>query len=76
MHFEKDGYTPGEQVRMIIEIDNTNCQVAVTSINIGVTNIVGLRSSQGSTSDTIHVFSKSVQGLPAGTKMVVQPSAI
>jgi dihydroorotate dehydrogenase len=72
VHFEKDGYTPGEQVRMIIEIDNTNCEVDVTSLNISVTNTVGLRSSQGSTSDTHHVFSKSVNGVPAGTKMVVK----
>ena len=25
MSFEKDGYSPGEMVRMIIEINNTNC---------------------------------------------------
>lgn len=75
VHFEKDGFMPGEQVRMIIEIDNTNCSADVTGINISVTNIVGLRSSSGSTSDRIHVFGKNVKGLPAGTKMVVTENA-
>lgn len=63
---------PGEQVRMIIEIDNSNCSADVSGIHIGVINTVGLRSSGGSTSDRIHVFSKGVKGLPAGTKMVVR----
>lgn len=55
---------------MIIEVDNTNCSVPIESINMNVTNTVGLRSAQSSTADTHHVFGKRVPGLPAGTKMV------
>lgn len=61
---------PGEDVRMIIEVDNTNCTVPITSINMNVSNTVGLRSTESSTADRHHVFGKSVPGLPAGTKMV------
>lgn len=59
-----------EDVRMIIEVDNSQCTADITGIYIGVTNTVGLRSNQSSTSDTYNVFSKSAPGMPAGTKMV------
>jgi hypothetical protein len=70
VHFEKDGYMQNEDVRMIIEVDNSQCTVDITAINISVTNTVGLRSNQSSTSDTYTVFSKNSPGLGAGLKMV------
>lgn len=45
VHFEKDGYAPGEMVQMIMEIDNTNCTVAIPSININIQNLVQMRSN-------------------------------
>lgn len=59
-----------EDVRMIIEVDNSQCTADISGINIGVTNTVALRSNQSSTSDTYNVFSKNIAGMPAGTKMV------
>lgn len=59
-----------EDVRMIIEVDNSQCTADITAINMSVTNTVGLRSNASSTSDTYNVFSKNIAGMPAGTKMV------
>ena len=51
---------------MLIEIDNTQCTVDVTSITISVTNNVTLRSKGHSTSDHYTVYSKQVNGVHAG----------
>jgi len=66
MSFAKDGYTPGELVQMIIEVDNTNCTANISTISITVSNQVTMRSQGHSTSDSSIVFSKSINGLYAG----------
>lgn len=71
MSFEKDGYTPGELVQMIIEVDNTGCQVNINTITISVTNNVTLRSQGHSTGDSFSVFSKSINGVPMGMANIV-----
>ena len=58
MSFEKDGYSPGELVQMIIEIDNTQCTANIKSISISVNNVVTLRSQGSSTSDSRTFYSK------------------
>jgi hypothetical protein len=40
-------------------------------MHVSVTNTVGLRANNGSTSDTFTVFSKLLPGLPMGIKKVV-----
>jgi hypothetical protein len=72
MSFAKDGYTPGELVQMIIEIDNSQCTANVNTISITVTNQVTLRSGQGAqTSDSRTLFTKTVNGVAAGASYVV-----
>lgn len=70
MHFEKDGYTPGDLVQMLIEIDNSRCQANIQTITIAVTNQVTLRSRGSATGDSRTVFSKSINGLFAGESSV------
>jgi len=73
MSFAKDGYTPGELVQMIIEVDNTQCTANINTITISVTNQVTLRSGQGaSTSDSRTFFTKVVNGVPAGSAYIVK----
>lgn len=71
MSFAKDGYTPGEAVQMLIELDNTNCKANVSTISITVTNHVSLRSQGRATGDTKNLFSKVINGVPAGMAFVV-----
>lgn len=59
---------PGQMVQMIIEVDNQYCSADVPTIDIAVTNVVGMRSNQNSTSDSRTMFSKSINGLRAGDK--------
>lgn len=68
IHFEKDGYMPGELVQMIMEVDNTYCDVDIPTISITVTNLVTMRSQGQSTSDSGTIFSKTVNGVAAGRK--------
>jgi hypothetical protein len=55
-------------VQMIIEVDNQYCSADVPTIDIAITNVVGMRSNQNSTSDSRTMFSKSINGLKAGDK--------
>lgn len=72
MSFAKDGYTPGELVQMIIEVDNSQCTANINTITISVTNQVTLRSGQGAqTSDSRTFFTKTVNGVQAGAAFVV-----
>ena len=71
MSFAKDGFTPGEAVQMIIEIDNTNCTANVKTITVSVTNQVTMRSQGHSTGDSRTFFSKQINGLMAGQSLVV-----
>jgi len=72
MSFAKDGYTPGELVQMIIEVDNTNCTANITTMSIMVTNTVSLRSANGhGTTDSRTLFNKTVNGVPMGMSYVV-----
>lgn len=57
---------PGELVQMIIEVDNSMCTANLTSIRVGISNTVTMRSSGSSTSDHIPVFSKTINGVHAG----------
>jgi hypothetical protein len=66
MSFEKDGYSPGEMVQMIIELDNTQCTANINSIYIKVTNSVTLRSQGRATGDNYTIFTKRVNGVAAG----------
>ena len=66
MSFEKDGYSPGDFVQMIIELDNTQCKANINTISISVTNNVTLRSQGRSTGDHYTIFSKAVNGVAAG----------
>lgn len=72
MHFEKDGYAPGELVQMIMEIDNSNCKADIPTINIGIYNTVSMRSNQAQTSDHGTVFTKMINGLAAGQTATVK----
>jgi hypothetical protein len=57
---------------MLIEVDNSNCQVNVTSIIINVSNVVTLRSANGrATADSRTLFSKTVNGVLAGAAYIV-----
>jgi hypothetical protein len=69
VHFEKDGYMQNEDVRMIIEIDNSQCKANIKGVDIAVVNTVTLRAGSASDTDTYNVFTKRTQGLPAGGRM-------
>lgn len=71
VHFEKDGYTQNEDVRMLIEIDNSQCTANIKGVDISVVNTVALRAGTSNASDTYDVFSKRTQGLPAGERREV-----
>lgn len=75
VHFEKDGYIPGEMVRVIVEIDNSMCEADIEGLHIAINNTVGLRSSDGSTADSFNIFNKTLPGIRAGEKLV-GPAAI
>ena len=68
IHFEKDGYMPGELVQIIMEIDNTYCDVAIPDISITISNVVTMRSQGHSTSDSFTLFNKTVNGVAQGGK--------
>lgn len=46
VHFEKDGYTPGELVEMVMEIDNSNCKADIPTIKIGINSTISMRIKQ------------------------------
>jgi hypothetical protein len=71
MSFAKDGFTPGELVQMIIEVDNTNCTANINTISITVSNTVTLRSQGHGTSDHRTLFSKTINGVYAGQAFTV-----
>jgi len=71
VHFEKDGYAPGELVQMIMEIDNSNCKADIPTINIGIYNTVTMKSNQSSTSDHGTVITKLINGVAAGQSATV-----
>ena len=72
MSFAKDGYTPGELVQMIIEVDNSQCTANINTISITVTNQVTLRSGTGAqTCDSRTFLNKTVNGVQAGVAFVV-----
>ena len=58
MHFEKDGYMPGDVVRVVIEVDNSECQADIDGLKIAIVNTIGLRSNNNFTSDNYTIFSK------------------
>lgn len=74
MAFSKDGFTPGELVQMIIELDNTACTANINSISIRVTNHVTMRSQGASTGDSRTLFHKAINGVPAGMACTVSAS--
>ena len=51
---------------MVVEVDNTQCQAPITAINISINNTVTMRSSGASTSDHKTIYSKRINGVPAG----------
>ena len=62
---------PGEMVKLILEVDNSQCEANIQSIRISVTNEVTMRSQGASTTSHIAVFSKLTQAVPAKqTRMV------
>jgi len=71
MSFEKDGYTPGEVVNMIIEVDNSQCKANISNINITVNRTVNLRSQGAGTADFATLFRKTINGVAAGMAYVV-----
>ena len=72
IHFEKDGYMPGELVQMVIEVDNTNCEANINWINVSINKTVTMRSSGSSTSDGGSIFHKHLNGVPARLSRVVK----
>lgn len=66
VHFEKDGYVPGELVQMIMEIDNSNCKANIPTITVGIYNSVVMRSNGAQTSDGGAVVTKQINGVGAG----------
>ena len=70
MMFAKDGYQPGELCQILLEVDNTQCQADITSISVRVQNNVTMRSQGHATGDGRCIFSKSINGVPAGMAYV------
>lgn len=66
VHFEKDGYMPGELVQMIMEIDNTLCSADISSIWVSIDYTVTMKSQGSSTADNGNVYKKSLKGIQAG----------
>lgn len=67
---------PGELVQMIVEVDNSQCQAPITSINISISNTVTMRSNGASTSDHKTIYSKMINGVPAGMSRKVNLNII
>lgn len=55
---------------MIVEIDNSMCEADIEGLNIAINNTVGLRSSDGSTTDSFNIFSRTLPGIRKGEKLV------
>lgn len=53
-------------MRIIVEIDNSECQAAIEGLNITIMNTISLRSPNDSCSDSYPVFSKRLPGIAAG----------
>ena len=71
IHFEKDGYMPGELVQMVIEVDNTNCDANINYINISINKSVTMRSGGAATSDGGSIYRKQLNGVPAKMAKIV-----
>ena len=59
---------PGELVQIIMEVDNTYCDVDIPDISITVNNVVTMRSDGHSTSDSFTLFNKTINGVAQGAK--------
>ena len=62
---------PGEEVKLILEIDNSQCTSDISSISVSVDNTVTMRSQGASTSSHNRVAGKTCGGLPAAMRRVV-----
>lgn len=71
MHFEKDGYMPGDMVQSVIEVDNSKCDADMPKINIAVSFTVTMKSQGAQTADNGTVFSKQINGLAANQSATV-----
>lgn len=71
IHFEKDGYMPGELVQMVVEVDNSNCEANINYINISINKTVTMRSGGAATSDGGSIYRKQINGIPAKVAKVV-----
>ncbi len=71
VHFEKDGYAPGELVQMIMNVDNSGCSADIPTINIGIGYTVRMTSGQAQTTDHGSILTKQINGLAAGQKATV-----
>jgi hypothetical protein len=72
IHFEKDGYMPGELVQMVIEVDNSKCEANINYINISINKTVTMRSGGAATSDGGSIYRKQLNGVPAGLAKIVR----
>ncbi|KAM3140266.1 hypothetical protein pb186bvf_007622 [Paramecium bursaria] len=66
--FDKNNYLPGEKANLWIDIDNSNCQLSIISIEAVLKN--QLRLSNGNREKVINkvVNRSQIEGLPAGQK--------
>lgn len=63
VHFEKDGYMPGELVQMVIEVDNSQCTADIPTIGIGISNTVSMKSNGAGTADHGTIIGKQINGV-------------
>lgn len=63
VHFEKDGYMPGEEVRVIVEVDNSLCTADISSIWVSVDYTVRMEAEGSSTSDRGNITKSSMPGV-------------
>lgn len=66
MHFEKDGFMPGDTVQSVLEIDNSLCAADMPTIRLSVDYTVSMKSDGASTADHGTIFSKNINGMKAG----------
>ena len=75
VHFEKDGYMPGELVQIIVQADNSECKVDVPNSTISVDNTVTMSSQGRTTNSHNEIYSKTTNGMSAG-QTLAGPNAI
>ena len=66
MHFEKDGYMPGELVQTVIEVDNSKCEADIPRISTSIDFTVTMKSQGAQTHDSGNIFRKNIDGIKAG----------